>query len=156
MSHISPAGDVLTMLATLFALLVVAVMILRLWVLAVADLLWMFLLRRRLALEVLLGLAFVILAATYSALPQTNFAPVALPLFLVLIATPILAVPLINLRARRRYDPKAETFALAPEDLARADVFSLEQMRLLSLYRAPESEAPTLAPASPAPPSAAP
>ncbi|HEY1926623.1 MAG TPA: hypothetical protein VGG92_04090 [Caulobacteraceae bacterium] len=156
MSHVAPPGDVVTMLVILFAVLIAAVAILRLWVLAIADLLWIGLIRRRLALEVLLGLAFLILVAVYSVLPQKNFAPVALPLFVTLLVTPILAVPLINLRARRRYDPNAESFALAKEDLARADVFSLQQMRLLSVYRAPESEAPIASSASPPPPSPTP
>lgn len=142
-------GDVIVVLALLFAGLIGGAVLLRYWVKAIADLLWMALLARRLTLEVVLACAFVILTLFYELVPQKGFAPVALPLFLILLLTPILAVPIINWRARRRYDPAAASFEVDPKVIAQADVFSLEQMRLLSVYRAPESgPAPTRAPES--------
>lgn len=140
MSTFSHVGEVLSVLLVLLVALSLATGALVLWVNAIADLLWMALLRRRLTLGVVVAVAFGVLLVAYSVLPQKGFPPFALPLLLVVAITPITAVRAINRVARRLYNPARSKFAVPPAVLAFADVFALEDMRLRSEYRAPESE----------------
>lgn len=139
----------LAAVATGIGVLVLAIalvaILMRRWISAVADLIWIGVLRPRLTLVATCGPAFVVLVAAYIIVPERAGVPWGLPILAAFGAAPILARPLINYIARRRYRPGGSV-KLDPASLKFADVFNLEELRLLENYQAPETAMSSTAP----------
>jgi hypothetical protein len=125
-----------------FALFIASAALVWIWVGAFADLIWISMLRPRLAVGVVLGLALAVLLVLYSVIPRGAVQPFALPMLAAVVIAPIAARALIDRAAREIFARRGGPFRLDPASLKLADVFILEDLRLRSVYRAPMSEPP--------------
>jgi len=142
MSVLAHLGAVATTLTVLSAAFIAAALLLGAWIGAVADLIWIVVLRPRLAAGVILVLALTVLFIVYGVLPQSAKAPLALPMLVVVLIVPIAARALLHRLARALFIRRGGPFKLDRASLNLADVFILEDLRLRSLYKAPVSERP--------------
>ena len=136
-------GDVLVGLAALFLAATVFLIGARFWISTVADLIWITVLRPRLSAPVLTSVAFIVLLAVYTILPQRAGALIALPLFIALVVTPMVARPLLNLIARRFFSRLGYAYDLDRASLKLANIFLLEDLQQRTRYVAPETKAVT-------------